>query len=155
MGLMLLFGLLVGAGIIIGVIFGCWRNREGGWIIFFVGIIAAVALLLCSIIIPIGTGVALARMEAFYEANVQNYEVAADETASYLSTEAFQALLMAGSIEKIELADEVAARIVEWRDAVNQYNNKLASFTYYNQNLWVGTFYPTPPDYLKMLKITD
>lgn len=151
----MMLGLLIGAAIVLGLVFGWMKNRDGGWIFFFLGIIAAVVFLIVCIAVPAGKGAALARMEAFYEANVQNYEVAADKTASYLSMEEFQALFIAGSIEKLELADEIAARILEWRDAVNRYNNKLASFTYYDQNAWVGTFYPTPPEHLKLLRITD
>ena len=66
------------------------------------------------VLIPLWTminGEGLAKWEAFYSVNSQNYEVAIDETASYLSTEEFTATLVEGSIEKFKLAGYVSERI--------------------------------------------
>ena len=98
----------------------------------------------------------LAKWEAFYEANTKNYEITVDRTASYLSEQTFVegALIpIEGSIEKIKQAGYVSERIIEWRDAVNDYNLTIASMEYFDSNLIFGSMLPDRVQDMKLLII--
>ncbi|KKN02649.1 hypothetical protein LCGC14_1115590 [marine sediment metagenome] len=155
----LLLGLGIGL-IILGVV-GLTRTKTwddgSGWVAPFVlGILCTFPLL---IIIPgyiFANGSGLMKWQAFYEANSRNYEIAVDETASYLSTEKLieQALIpIDGSIEKMKLADSVSTRILEWRNAVNRYNNTISSMKYFNRNIFTGVLVPNEVEDMKLLII--
>lgn len=63
------------------------------------------------IVLPVVTwcnGETLYNLQAFYEANVRNYQIATDETASYLSEGEFVNKLVAGSLEKFQQAGYVS-----------------------------------------------
>lgn len=102
---------------------------------------------------PIKAGADVARLTAFYDANYRNYGVAVDKTAAYLSEGESGGALVAGSLEKLELAGFISERMKEWRDAVNEYNQQVAVYRYYSTHLVVGVLYPDLPDYVKMLVI--
>ena len=155
----LLLGLGIGL-IILGVV-GLTRTKTwddgSGWVVPFVlGILCTFPLL---IIIPgyiLANGSGVMKWQAFYEANSRNYEIAVDETASYLSTEKLieQALIpIDGSIEKMKLADSVSTRILEWRNAVNRYNNTISSMKYFNRNIFTGVLVPNEVEDMKLLII--
>ncbi len=112
--------------------------------LFFVG-------LLLWIMVANGSG--LMKWQAFYQANTQNYQVAVDETASYLSEEEFVDVLVGGSLEKFKLAGFVSERIVEWRDAVNEYNSTIASMQYFNRNIFTGTLVPDGVEDMRLIII--
>jgi hypothetical protein len=94
-----------------------------------------------------------AYLESFYQSNATNYKVAADMTASYLSQDKFIEQIIAGSIEKQQLATEISKRIAEWRDGVITYNQILITYKAWDNNLLVGVFVPDLPDYLQTLEI--
>ena len=95
----------------------------------------------------------LAKLEVFYEVNSQNYEVAIDNTASYLSQEQFTGSMVDGSVEKWQQAGYVSERIKEWRNAVNDYNTQIASFKYYDSNLFTSNVVPNRVQDFKFLII--
>ena len=159
-------GLLVGSIVVICLLlgFGIWglvrperhfdTDRVQGGLCTILGAIAALVLLGCSIGTPIANYGKVLRMEAFYSANSINYQVAVDKTASYLSVDEYvNTILIEGSIEKFEYANQVALRVQEWRDAVNEYNKEFLEFKRWDKNFWLGIYYPTPPDELKLLVI--
>ena len=118
--------------------------------------ISLVVVLLLLIILPcvaISYSASYAKLEVFYQANSRNYEIAVDETASYLSEKDFTQALIDGSIEKIELAGYVSERISEWRDAVNGYNTQIANMKYYDSNIFLGALYPDAVRDAKLLII--
>ncbi len=94
-----------------------------------------------------------AYLESFYQSNSTNYKVAADMTASYLSQDKFIEQIIAGSIEKQQLATEISKRIAEWRDGVVNYNQILITYRAWDNNVLVGVFVPDLPDYLQTLEI--
>lgn len=94
-----------------------------------------------------------ASLTNFYHNNVGLYQITADKTASYLSVESFTQQLVAGSIEKMQLTNVVSQRLAEWRDQVAAYNNGLAIYEAWQDNLFVGVFYPRLPTDLRPLQI--
>ncbi len=114
-----------------------------------------------SLLVPIWLGVTQyfpnlerkAYLESFYNSNANTYQIAADKTATYLSTEEFTKQIIAGSLEKQALANTISQRIQEWRDAVVAYNQNLQTYRLFKANMWLGIFYPELPDYLKPLQI--
>ena len=98
-----------------------------------------------------------ARMEMFYNVNAQNYANAVQETDDVLSVSLdkfVEALVpLEGSVEKMDVGQEVALRIKEWRDSVNTFNNDLAGMRRYDGNVWTGILYPTLPDDIKPIQI--
>lgn len=94
-----------------------------------------------------------AYLESFYNSNANAFQVAADKTATYLSSDEFAKQLIAGSLEKQGLANIISQRIQEWRDAVVTYNQILQTYKLYKSNIWIGAFLPSLDDYLKPLKI--
>jgi len=91
----------------------------------------------------------------FYYNNAEVYQVASDKTASYLSSEQFvgQSQLVAGSIEKQQLANIVSQRMAEWRDQVVAYNEGLATYQMWQSYPIVGILYPPLPTDVKFLSI--
>ncbi len=118
-----------------------------------IGTFLLIILLLISSIWAINNGEGLAKWQAFHDANVANYEITVDKTASYLSEEAFTNTLIEGSVEKWQQAGYVSERISEWRDAVNEYNLTIASMKYYNQNIFTGVLVPDGVEDSKLLII--
>jgi hypothetical protein len=94
-----------------------------------------------------------AYLESFYYTNVNQYEIAADLTASYLSEDNFVEQIIAGSIEKQQLATEISNRIAEWRDGIVAYNQILATYQKWDNNILVGIFIPNLDPNLKYLQI--
>ena len=95
-----------------------------------------------------------AEIEATYYNNIQNYQVAITETTTYLSQDEFISQLIAGSIEKTNLGEQVATRIAEWRNTVNNYNIQYNKYKAMSDNVFTGLFYPKLPDDLRMLTIS-
>ena len=99
----------------------------------------------------------VAYMTSFYRNNTQAYEVAADRTASYLSQDKFiqelESKFVAGSLEKMQLANIVSQRITEWRDGVVAYNQIMETYKRLTYNPWTGILIPRIPDDVKPLAI--
>ena len=127
----------------IGIFFGCivlftFGSLAGGW--------------------TINNYISYPQHKAFYEVNAQNYAITVDETSVLLSQEKYisEALIpIEGSIEKTELAKTISDRIVEWRDAVNLYNQTIASLQYLDNTIWFGCMIPDEVHELKMLSIGE
>jgi len=82
-------------------------------------------------------------LESFYLSNSVSYQVAVDKTASYLSEEEFTNKLVAGNIEKLQLATSISDRIAEWRNSVVAYNQQLKKYQLFNDNIVFGLFMPS------------
>ena len=101
-------------------------------------------------------GNGLAKWQAFYAANSQNYVITIDETVSYLSSDTYiESVLVEGSLEKIKQSSYVSERIVEWRDAVNEYNSTIASMQYWNGIPFTGVLVPDGVEDMKLLVISE
>ena len=148
---------LLGLIAFVGVIACFVSKKEDGIgpglaLIFFV----CLPIILTSILIPIGRAVHLQDMTAFYEANVRNYGISVDRSEAILSENKIieNALIpVDGSVEKLRLADSVVELLKEYRDEAVTYNRDLKRFQYLDKHVWVGYYYPTPPDELKLLVI--
>ena len=77
------------------------------------------------------------KWEAFKEANSLNFPVAISVTKTVLSDEKLQGAFIDGSVEKTEVGKVVAARIEEWRDAVNHFNTTVASMRAIRDMGWI------------------
>ena len=120
--------------------------------------LGGLCLIIVSLILVSSTfanGETLAKLQAFYEVNAQNYAIAVDKTSALLSTEKFTSQLVAGSIEKFQVASIVGERLAEWRDEVIEYNLTIASMKYYDSNIWTGVLIPDEVQNMKLLRIGD
>ncbi len=128
----------------------------GGWALVGVGIIITIITFVTLFATYTSNQGSLARLEAFYQANSINYEVTVDSMASYLSLEEFTStIFIEGSVEKLRHADNVALAVQEWRDSVNTYNEDLATMKRMDKTAFLGIYYPTPYEDLKLLKILE
>ncbi len=156
---MLLFigSLIVVLGLISLGIWGTKKGREGVEVPGYVfGTILGLAFLLTSSIIPLNKQAELQRMVAFYETNSRNYEATATQTHLIMSEQQIikQALIpIEGSIEKIDVGGATADRLLEWRNEVVEYNEKLAEYRFFAKNIFVGYYVPNPPEHLKYIVI--
>ena len=153
--LLLIFGILL---TLVPVIMAIVNSRHkinsnlamiGGGLV----IIGPLLLAICCIIYMGNLG-DRAEIEATYYNNIQNYQVAITETTTYLSQDEFVDQLIAGSIEKTNLGEQVATRIAEWRNTVNAYNLRYNKYEAMSGNIFTGLFYPKLPDDLRMLTIS-
>ena len=122
--------------------------------------IASGVVLLIAAIIPVGIYSSnlgtMADLEAFYSASSSNFQIARDDTASYLSADAItdNALInISGSIEKMGVGAAVTNREQEYRNAVNIYNSSYLRFKTYSGNALYGIAYPKPPAEMRLLII--
>lgn len=167
----MLIGLTVGIPFLIGVIVLLWLWHQWPWqgttkasdgTIDFAAACGIISLCVSAIVGMVFVGICVskvgqaARVEAFYEANVNNYAVTVTATEAVLSeTEFLEGILVEGSLEKFEYATQVALRIQEWRDAVNSYNTQLQLIRTFDRNIVVGCIYPTLPEHIVLLRIGD
>ena len=152
--------LLLWIPVIFLIVYGTIKSKNGdynvstdGTIQQTIGIVLAFVLSLVLIVEPISSGAKVAEYEAFYRANYDNYGVAVDETASYLSTDKFEGYLIDGSIEKLSQAGYVSERIKEWRDEVNKFNINISRYRYLSTHPFIGILKPNLPDYIQPLSI--
>lgn len=129
--------------LMVGGCIGLKKDKDDGWWgAILIGGVASLLLLIILSVITVCNSVEFVKLKAFYQANSRNYEIAVDETASYLSEESFRQALIDGSIEKFELAGYVSDRISEWRDAANRYNIAIANMKYFDSTIFFGVLYP-------------
>lgn len=147
-----LIGLIVG-GIYLARKFS-GDGEELGWFLGILGSFLAIIFLVICVFQPLWSGMRVAQYTTFYETNHHNYEAAIEDTSSYLSSEEFTGMLIAGSIEKFELAGYVSERVKEWRDEVNQFNLDIARYRIYSTHLLTGVLHPELPDHVQPLIIT-
>ncbi len=149
----MLFGIFLGLAFISLVVALFLKNKV-------VMVASAVAILL-TIIIPvvmysssIGT---IADLEAFYNASSTNFQLSRDDTASYLSEEkvaSSSALIpIYGSLERMGVGQSAASRVLEYRNAVNEYNSAFARYKAYRQSLLFGIAYPDIPQQMRFLVV--
>lgn len=123
---------------------------EGVMQIFIGGILSLIFFLILPLL-TLSNSSDLVKLDTFYNTNNQNYQITIDKTASYLSVDEFKSQVIAGSIEKSNLAQTISNRIAEWRDQVNDYNLAIASMQYFDQNIFTGILYPNRVQELKPL----
>ena len=123
----------------------CWITVSGIVGIVFLGAI-------CSILY-MGNLQDRAKLEAFYESNARNYRISTSTTETYLSEEIFTEVIIQGSVEKIGIGEQLAQRIVEWRNSINDYNTQLKMYQSMSDNIFTGLFYPRIPESLTPLYI--
>jgi len=124
-------------------------------------IIASLVCLVISLLIPVGIYTSnigkIADLEAFYLASVTNFELARDDTASYLSEDRIESNItlipITGSIEKMGVGQSVANRVLEYRNSVNAYNSAFAKYRAYKKNMLYGIAYPNVPEEMRLLII--
>lgn len=139
--------LAVAVGVILSV------GEEEGWIKWVVALVAVVI----SIASMVG-GVYLlrlrgvSRLEAFQSYTLSAYEATIDETRNLISVDISNATLVEGSIEKMEIASDVANRIAELRDKTEQYNADLAYMARMDGIPIIGLAYPNV-DHLDYIEI--
>jgi maltodextrin utilization protein YvdJ len=118
-------------------------------------IMALVSVFVIALMIPVY--VSNVNVKAYlistYDVNAGVYEVAADKTASYLSTDEFTNQIIAGSLEKTQLASVISQRIAEWRDVAAGYNQTLTKYQIWANNPFVSVLWPDIPSGLKYLVI--
>ena len=102
---------------------GCGEGQGMAATFSSIFIVVFIAILIS---VTFGNGAGLAKWQAFYMANTQNYQIAISQTESYLSEKEFLDKLVDGSLERLQQAGYVSERIAEWRDAINNYNLTLA-----------------------------
>jgi len=151
--LWLICGLCLALALFFGWLAGKTKNDDwGGIAVLFTMVATCLVVFVPTISIANSNG--LAKWQAFYTANTQNYEIAVDETASYLSQDEFaKNTLIDGSIERFSQAGFVSERIKEWRDAVNEYNTTIASMQYFNRNVFTGVLVPNEVEDMRLLII--
>ncbi len=134
------------------------NSDDGQWVALVFGTIALVVGILIVGLWTISNYLSFPEHQAFYQVNAQNYAITVDETSTLLSQEKYisEALIpIEGSIEKTDLAKTVSERIVEWRDAVNNYNRKVASLQYLDKSIIFGIMIPNRIHELKLLSIGE
>jgi hypothetical protein len=124
-----------------------------------VAMLGSLAFLVLSVVIPtviystnIGT---IADLQAFYTTSAENFQIARDDTASYLSEDKVReniALIpIYGSIERMGMGQSTADRVLEYRNAVNAYNSSFARYKAYKDNILYGMAYPGYSTQMRLL----
>ena len=149
----MLFLVFVAIGVLSLILGAVFKNK--------IALIGSAVFLVLSLVIPIllytsnmGT---IAELQAFYDASSTNFQISRDDTASYLSQDMIvnnAALIpITGSIEKIGLDVTVADRVLEYRNAVNDYNTSFSRYKIYSKSTLYGIVYPSIPDNMRVLII--
>lgn len=126
-------------------------------------IVASLAFTIIAIVIPVGIYASnigtIADMEAFYNASATNFQLTRDDTASYLSEDMIASntalIPITGSIEKMGVGQSVANRVLEYRNACNDYNSAFARYKAYKESFLFGIAYPNIPDEMRLLIINS
>lgn len=151
--------LFLGILLVIGLVGLAWWSQRNDcfettvWSSICGGILG-LALLITGIAYPVEHISKLQEMIVFHNVNSEAYAETVTATRVILSEEKFvESLIIEGSIEKMGVAVAVSERIVEWRDNIVLYNIALQQFRYWDSNIWLGCYFPTPPEDLKFLSI--
>lgn len=121
----------------------------------FISVVGSLLIIICCIPVYMQKLGERAQLEAIYYNNIQNYQTTITDTTAYLSEDEFVNQLIAGSVEKINLGEQIAQRISEWRDSVNAYNIQFNTYKTMSGNIFTGILYPKLPSELKMLTISS
>jgi hypothetical protein len=124
-------------------------------------VVASLIFMVIAIVIPVGIYASnigtIADMEAFYNASATNFQITRDDTASYLSEDMIVSnvalIPITGSIEKMGMGQSVANRVLEYRNACNDYNSAFARYKAYKNSWLFGIAYPSIPDEMRLLII--
>ena len=143
--LFLLLGLVFLGFIVYGVYSITKAYDKDGWVVATAtSILCLLGVIGAAIGVNIGAQCQLARLDAFRNANAANYGTAVEMTESLLSdTGTSEGYLVDGSLERMEQGQAVSARIAEWRDAINEYNQEVARMKRLKANIWIGGVYPS------------
>lgn len=129
--------------------------RDAGWICFVVAVIITFVLMLVISLTYTMNLAKIAKLEAFYEANLENFEVTYVEgkTLFSLDNEEIASLIaIEGSIEKLKLGDKIVTNLTELRNACNEYNTQRAHLIKMRSNwAYPGIFIYPDASYLKPL----
>jgi len=126
-----------------------------------IAMVASGIFLLVTIIIPISIyasniGV-IADLEAFFNASSTNFQISRDDTASYLSEEKISSsnalIPIYGSIERMGVGESAANRVLEYRNAVNEYNSAYARYKAYSTSMLFSITYPSIPSQMRFLVV--
>ena len=126
-------------------------------ILFVVAACGLVACIVTPIAIHTSTQTEIAELQAFQQANAENYAGISHITRDMLSKveDTNPNAIIGGSIELLEQGGAVSARYAEWRDAVNDYNRRVARLDRLKSNIWIGVCSPGVPDELTLIKIDE
>ncbi len=149
----MIFGIFILIGLISVICAIVFKNK--------LAIIGSLAFIILSVIIPVGIYSSnigkIADLQAFYNASATNFQIARDDTASYLSEEKIQSditlIPIYGSIERTNVGANAATRILEYRNSVNAYNTAFAKYKAYKNSFLYGIAYPEIPSEMKLLII--
>lgn len=114
-------------------------------ILFFFGLFAIISLT--------GNYGQRVQLEVFYTENTQNYADTVNMSNNILLQAKFTGGLtsIGEGLAYQEQSAEVTKAIVEWRNAVNQYNKDLANYKAWQSNPWTSWFYyHTDAEYLSI-----
>jgi len=120
-------------------------DKDVNWIMIVVGGVCLFGLIVCLAENYISSTAEIARLGVFKDYNVRNYAVVVSKTEAILSAEEFDAVLIEGSIEKTRVGIELTARLIEWREAVNEYNNRVATLKASRSSWVLGGVLVIPP----------
>ena len=132
---------------------GHYDSGEAQGVAVMLGTIVGLIILGICVGCTLSNGASVARLQAFLDANIINYEVTIDDTAVYISEEEFIDKIVSGSLEKLQQAGYVSERIKEKRDAVNTYNKDIASLKYYDGNIFTCSLVPNQIRDMKLIII--
>lgn len=90
----------------------------------------------------------VAEMEAFYNANRQNYETIVEQTSRAVIFLENESVLQI-SVENLKQSTNWSERLKELRDKAFRYNNSFHRITAYNENRLLDWFYKDIPESLK------
>lgn len=125
-----------------------WRWR--GWILIILAVVMSIASIVGGVYLLKLRGVS--RLEAFQSYTLSAYEATIDETRDLISVDISNATFVEGSVEKMEIASDVANRIAELRDKTEQYNAALAYMARMDGIPIIGLAYPNV-DHLDYIEI--
>jgi hypothetical protein len=143
-GLFVIFLALIICGIV-GLKKVISSDKDANWIMIVVGGVCLFGLIVCLAENYISSTTEIARLDVFRNYNVQNYAVIVSETEAILSAKEFSVVLIEGSVEKTQVGIELTARLIEWREAVNTYNNRVATLRACRSSWVLGGVLAIPP----------
>lgn len=120
-------------------------DNDVNWMMVIAGGVFLFGLIVCLAMNYISSTTEIARLGVFKDYNVQNYAMVVSETGAILSAEEFGAVLIEGSVEKTQVGVELTVRLIEWREAVNSYNNRVATLRASRSSWVLGGVLAVPP----------
>lgn len=120
-------------------------SNDENWLMTVIGAVCLFGLILYLASSYIDNTAEIARLGVFRNYNVKNYAVVVSETEAILSVKEFGVVLIEGSVEKLQVGIELSARLIEWREAVNKYNNRVVTLRALRSSWVLGGILVIPP----------